>query len=215
VSASEAAHSQAADGASAPKGTLNLARWGEILAAAEDVFLERGYEATTVEEIASRVGLLKGSLYYYIRSKPDLLYHVLTRANVKELEELRADPGVTLGDAVSRLSHFVDRFMSQLNRERAWPRYFERDYFLAPDQLASLNALRHEVHVVLRDIIEQGMAEGVFDPSTDASVAANSILSMLTATTRWRRPSGRRSFDEIVAWYRQFIACGLAPAPTS
>ena len=48
------------------EGTLNEKRWSEILRAAAEVFSEKGYEATTINDIASRVGLLKGSLYYYM-----------------------------------------------------------------------------------------------------------------------------------------------------
>lgn len=200
------------DGLAPPKGSLNEARWSEILKVAEDVFFEKGYQATTVQEIASRVGLLKGSLYYYIQNKQDLFYQVLARANRQYLRDLQADPRITKGDAVSRLSHFVDRYMAQLDRDPPWNRFIEHDaVVLDPHRLASLKALRHQIDTVLKDIIVQGITEGVFDPATDPSVATNTIFSLMNATNRWRHPTGRRTYQEITDWYKHFILKGLTP----
>src|SRR5580658_8086245 len=64
---------QAAD----PPGTLNEARWAEVLGAAAELFAEKGYAETTVQDIATRAGLVnKGSLYYYINTKEDLLWQL-------------------------------------------------------------------------------------------------------------------------------------------
>src|SRR5947207_409360 len=52
-------------------------RQQEILEAAARVFHEKGYESTSIQDIADEVGILKGSLYYYIRSKEDLLYEII------------------------------------------------------------------------------------------------------------------------------------------
>ena len=54
----------------------------ELIAAAARLFKANGYRATTLEDIASAVGMLKGSLYYYIRSKEELL-QVLQQKLVK------------------------------------------------------------------------------------------------------------------------------------
>ena len=69
-----------------PRGTRNEKRWAEVLDAAEQVFLERGYQAASLKEIATRVGMLKGSLYYYIDTKEDLLFEIVRRAHQSGLE---------------------------------------------------------------------------------------------------------------------------------
>ena len=56
-------------------------RWEAILVAAEKVLDQKGYQAATLRDVASRVGLQTGSLYYYIDSKEDLLFSVLRRAH--------------------------------------------------------------------------------------------------------------------------------------
>ena len=52
-------------------------RMAEILDSAAKFFYTKGYHATSIEDVARDVGMLKGSLYYYIKSKEDLLYGLL------------------------------------------------------------------------------------------------------------------------------------------
>src|SRR5438093_6121381 len=81
-------------------------RQNEVLQAAARVFHEKGYESTSIQDIAEAVGILKGSLYYYIRSKEDLLYEILQAvhedalANIRRVDELE-------GDALQKLRAFV------------------------------------------------------------------------------------------------------------
>lgn len=204
-----------ANGSAPPKGTLNEARWSEILQAARDVFSEKGYEAATIQDIASRVGLLKGSLYYYIENKQDLLYQLCLRQITHNLDVLRSEPGIREGDAIARLTRFIDRYMAQLEHDLPWNRVLERGFDFNAERTASINAVRHQLHLLLKDIVTQGMADGVFDPTVDASVAVNGVLSLMNATLRWRRPTGRRSFGEVAQWYQRFILHGLTAGTPS
>jgi AcrR family transcriptional regulator len=195
-----------------PKGALNDARRSEILKAAEEAFAEKGYEATTVEDIALRVGLLKGSLYYYIQNKADLYYQVAARSTEQHLRALKEDPGVIAGDPVSRLLRYVEMYMSELNNTWRWSRILT-EYELARagnDAIAKVKALRYQIHLILKGILVQGVADGVFDPTFDPSVASNSILSMMNDTRRWFRPTGRKSAEEIVEFYQQFVLKGVS-----
>jgi AcrR family transcriptional regulator len=196
-------------GLTPPKGTLNEARWSEILKVASEVFSEKGYEATTIQDIASRVGLLKGSLYYYIENKEGLMYQLSVRAHSEHLQGLRDDPGIAEGDAVSRMEHFIERYMVQLDHNPPWNKVMERDFTFSGERLSSIHALQHQMDLMLKGIVTQGIGEGVFDPTIDVSVAVNGILSLMNSTTRWHRPAGRRSFREIGEWYKRFIVHGL------
>lgn len=197
------------------EGTLNEKRWSEILRDAAEVFSEKGYEATTIEDIASRVGLLKGSLYYYMENKADLLFQITTRALRQHLEALQEDPGITHGDAVSRLSHFIDRFMTELESgEFASLGAVDFDLrFLGAERLAAINDGRHQIYLMLKRILTLGIAEGEFDPNTDTSFAANSILFLMNSTQKWHRPSGTRPIRHVAEWYKRLILAGLRTSP--
>ncbi len=123
---------------------------------------------------------------------------------LRGLEEVS---GISEGDATSRLSHFVDRFMAELDREPPWSGLTDYDsVFLEADQRASLNARRHQINLLLKSIITTGMAEGAFDPTIDPSVATNGILCLMTTTVRWHQPAGRSSLQE-----RHRVVQGLHP----
>lgn len=211
----EATRARARLDGSPPKGTLNQARWSEILDSAEQAFLENGYEATTIEEIASRVGLLKGSLYYYVHNKADLFYEISTRSLDRHLLALREDPDIASGDAMSRMSAFMDQYMAQIDRNCRWNATLERELrFLEADQLRSIDAIRFEIHALLRGIVVQGISEGVFERTTDPAVAANGILSLLHPPLGWLQPVDRRSsLSARRKWYKTFILKGLAGPP--
>jgi AcrR family transcriptional regulator len=197
------------------EGTLNEKRWEEILRDAAQLFSEKGYEATTIEDIASRVGLLKGSLYYYMENKADLLFQITTRALRQHLEVLQGDPGITQGSAVSRLSHFIDRFMTEIEcGEFASLGAVDFDLrFLGTERLAAINDGRHQIYLLLKRILASGINEGAFDSKTDASFAANSILFLINTTPKWHRARGTRSVRPVADWYKRFILAGLASSP--
>ena len=66
------------------------ARPAEILAAALEVFAERGFQAARLEEVAKRAGVSKGALYLYFETKADLFRAVVTTAISPNLEHVKA-----------------------------------------------------------------------------------------------------------------------------
>lgn len=195
----------------APRGTLNEERWDEILAVAADVFLEKGYGAATVREIASRAGLLnQGSLYYYIESKEDLLLAILERSYGRAVETLDEDTDTATADAPTRLAAFIVRWIDRMVLGDNPGAVAEREFrSLSPERLASVRPLRNACNTFVRKIIEQGVAEGHFDGTLDTTVAVQNIFFLLNNTHRWYRPTGRLSYGEMVDWYQRFILRGL------
>jgi AcrR family transcriptional regulator len=201
------------DDAPVPKGTLNATRWNEVLEAAAAVFQEKGYQAARIEDIATRVGILKGSLYYYIESKEDLLYALTVDGHTKGLEAIQEDDATRAADAATRLGAFVTRWMAMVPTTGEYAQMREREVRLLSDERrAKVMEMRNEMHRYLRRIIEQGIAEGHFDANIDPGVATNSIFELLNSTVRWFRPSGRLSYDDLGVFYRDFVLGGLSSA---
>ncbi len=79
-----------------------------ILKAALDLFVEKGYERTTFEDVAERIGLSKGAVYWHFKSKPDLLTQLvvrMTKLHTEELGRVLSEPG-----SLDELrAHFVQR----------------------------------------------------------------------------------------------------------
>ena len=82
-----------------PSGSAHAPRWerrkesrpAELLAAALELFVERGYAATRLDDIASRAGVSKGTLYLYFSNKHELFEALVRETIVPKLEQFRAE----------------------------------------------------------------------------------------------------------------------------
>ena len=194
-----------------PRGTLNVARWNEILEAAGEVFHEKGYQAARIEDIAARVGILKGSLYYYIESKEDLLFALSDQAHSSGVESIAEPSSLAGADAPTRLGEFIARWSVVLDANPPYATVAEREVGrLSGDRYEQVMAKRNQLHGFVRSLIEQGIAEGSFDPTTDPGVATNALFELMNGTRHWFRPDGRKTTKDIGDWYRTFVLRGLA-----
>ena len=199
-----------------PRGALNDRRWQEVLDAAAALFEQKGYQATTLQDVASKVKILAPSLYYYIRTKEDLLFSVMRRAHQFGLALLDEPVEVAGADAEARFEAFIRRWMGG-----TYPppiRLVERDIrFLSVEHQAEVLAWRDRMDDYVAGIVRQGVGEGAFDPNVDPGVAASTLFVVLNATRTWFREPGRISYTELADWYvRLFLAglrTGILPTP--
>ena len=193
-----------------PRGRDSEERWEEILAAASEIFLEKGYEAASLQDIASAVGILKGSVYYYIKTKEDLLYELVRRAQAERMPVLTEDAPIADAPAPERLRAFISRWMAETEQQRVWNIVAERDFRkLSPRRLKTVIDRRDKFGDFVKAIIEDGVKQGHFDPSVDVSVAANTIFELMNTSRMWYQPTGRMSLAEIGEWYATFVIRGL------
>jgi len=186
------------------------ARWEEIIAAASTIFLKNGYEATSLQDIASAVGILKGSIYYYIKAKEDLLFEIVNRAQLLYLTTLDESPATTAGPAPIRLADFIRRWMLLTPKQQEWNTVAERSFDrLSPERLGLVIERRDHISSFVKGIIEQGVHEGAFDPGVDVSLATITVFELLNHTNEWHQPEGRLSREAVAEWYARFIIRGL------
>lgn len=185
-----------------------------IREAAIELIAARGFEATTLREIAERVGVQPGTLYRYFPSKAKLLVSLL----VEHLEFLLASWAVQrpdTDDPVVRLRTFVDFHIRShtLRRREVFVANMELRS-LAPADRARVVALRRRYEDQLTDILRDGIARGIFN-LPDARVATFAILAMLTGVGSWYRDSGRLGKRELIDLYTGLtLQCaGVATVP--
>jgi TetR/AcrR family transcriptional regulator, cholesterol catabolism regulator len=199
-----------------PKGLLNEARWAEIVAAAAEVFHEKGYGAATLQEIASRVGLLKGSLYYYIESKEDLLFAVIEAEYTRGLSTLVEDEATAAADPPTRLAEFIRRWMrvSLATLPQRSSVLVHETRHLGPERLGGIMEQRKRIHAFVRDLLLEGIETGDFDASVHPGVAANTLFEIMDGAQQWYKESGSLSVSDIAEWDVAFFLRGVtARAP--
>jgi len=186
------------------------ARWEEILNAAAKVFLQKGYEAASLQEIATDVGILKGSIYYYIKTKEDLLFEIIRRSQEVYALTTDEDEETAKANAPVRLAAFITRWTTLSPKQRDWGEVAEGSFGrLSPARLKIVIERRDNFSDFVKQIIQQGITEGAFDPAVDVSLATISVFELLRSTRQWHHPRGRLSKAAVAEWYALFIVRGL------
>jgi TetR/AcrR family transcriptional regulator len=200
------------------------ARPGELLEAALDLFVEKGFAATRSEEVAARAGVSKGTLFLYFQSKEEL-FKAVVRENLtgeftewnRELDEYEGSTADMLRDCMrvwwqkvgSTKASGLAKLM--LSEGRNFPELAEFYYREAVQP-------RHEL---LRRIIRRGIERGEFAPMdvefATQSVIAPMLLMMLKQTDGACATEGRGAFDPeaFLAFHAETLLHGLCrPAPS-
>lgn len=180
-------------------------RFEEIVDAAARLFAEKGYAATSIQDVAEQVHLLKGSLYHYINTKEDLLYAVIEEAHSQTARVGEAALAMQ-GDAAAKLTFVVRRHLlsATVNRDKLRVFYTEAAA-LSPQRLADILEDRDSYEHSLRTLIRLGQAEGVFAAHLDPNLTVIAILAILNSVHQWYRPSGRRNLEEVTAVFTDLI----------
>jgi AcrR family transcriptional regulator len=150
-----------------------------IIDIAIDLFDRKGYAETSLADIAEAVGLLKGSLYYYAKSKEDLLYQIVAAVHAEggaAVEELDA----VSGDPADRLRRFVERGARFMLSHRAEATiYFREAKALSPDRQEELRPQRQQFDAAIRHLVQEGQATGVFRADVDPKAASLAIVGTM------------------------------------
>lgn len=166
-------------------------RRDELLMKAAHLFCERGYHATSMEDIANALGILRGSLYHHITSKQDLLCEIMTRGIEHLLEEVRpiaADP--TLGPE-AKLGAIVRAHVLSITEHPDILTVFLHEFkSLATENLGQMLHLRDEYERIIRDVVQAGIAQGRFR-AVDVPLTTFGLLGMVNWLYQWYRPGGR------------------------
>lgn len=186
-------------------------RWAELLEAAAEVFFEKGYDATSLQEIADRIGILKGSIYYYINTKGDLLAHLLREANetgIRNVEPIARREG----DPIERLKDMIRMHVRYVCSDRARTAVFlhERKR-LSPEQRKEVFGDEHAYRRLFQDVIKEAQTAGLIRKDLDSKLLSLCILGSLNSLYQWYRPNGAYSIDRIADHY---IAISLSGATT-
>lgn len=188
-------------------------RFEDIVDAAAKLFSERGYAATSIQDIADEVGLLKGSLYHYIHTKEDLLEAVIQEAH-HHTAALGGEALAIDGDALDKLRYVVRSHLIGAADNLAKVRVFYREAkFLPPDRLETVLATRDTYEHAIRQIIVSGQKEGCIAAHLDPTLTAIAILAVLNSVQQWFRPDGPRTIEEVTETFTDLVLRSVAAAP--
>lgn len=174
-----------------------------ILTAALECFAARGYHATTTRHIARKAGMSPTALYIHHRSKEDVLYKIIRIAHESAVSGARSSVSGA-GGTQERVRAFIRDFATWHARHHTLVRVAQYELGgLSEEHLAEIVGLRHQMELILRREVEQGIEEGVFDVP-DARLATFAILSLGIDIARWYRPKTRLTPQRLGEQYAEF-----------
>jgi AcrR family transcriptional regulator len=194
----------------APRGERYEQRRQEVIDAAARVFAQRGYHATTVDDLVEATGLQRGGLYHYIGGKLELLIACHERFIEPLLEDARA---VAAADQPPdrQIRAIAAALMGDIASYRDQVTVFLHEWRIIESEPAwqDIRAKREEFEQIVVDILERGRAQGVF-AFDDARLTVLAFLGMINYSYQWYDLQGRVTPEQVAEHFATIFLDGVA-----
>jgi len=183
-------------------------RLEEVLQSAANIFFAKGFHATSIEDVARDVGMLKGSLYYYIKSKEDLLFQLLL-AGIEDGDSYIAQHIDPEGEPVEQLERAIRAQIDYIIEHKV-------PFGLFLHEFDSLSGKRqHKVISVMSrynnrfvELVKRGQAQGKLIDG-EPWLIVNGILGMCNWLYRWYDPEQISSPEQVKQVFVNMLFSGL------
>lgn len=179
-----------------------------ILRVAAQLFAENGYEATSLDSIAERLGMHKATLYHYIESKESILYQCLVRS-FEDLESVIERTGDRSVPVLERLRDFATQLAHAQNND--FGRCLAMVGSKPVDQVPGgvIRKFQKRLDTTVRSLILEGIADGSIRPC-NPGLASAMLFGALNWVPRWYRVDGKLSVDQIADAFMDIFADGVS-----
>jgi AcrR family transcriptional regulator len=188
----------------------------QIIRSATRLFAQRGFHATSMDDICDKAGIGRGVLYHYVSSKEEILVAVHERFIEPLLERARAivsagdPPDVTLRALSQHLMGTMSEYLAEVT-------VFLHEWKALPHSKSRWRKVREKriaFERIVQDTVEQGQREGLFR-DLDPRLTSLAFLGMHNYAYQWLNPKGRLTPDEIASLFCSIFLDGTRHAPAA
>lgn len=158
-----------------------------ILLTAVRLFTERGYDATSMEDLSRALGITKSAIYHHVSSKEELLRLATGRA-LDVLFSVAASVEALPGRAIDRLERLVRDSVAVLVAQLPFVTLLLRVHGNTVAERAAL-ARRREFDQFTASLVKQAVAEGDLRPDIDPVMTAKLLFGLVNSAAEWYRPA--------------------------
>ncbi|KQL49682.1 hypothetical protein AN963_08140 [Brevibacillus choshinensis] len=174
-----------------------------ILRTAAQLFNEKGYHGTTIEDIANQMRLTKGAIYYYVNSKDDLLYQCHKMIATKCIEQIKQI--IDSEHPVSKkLELAIESLILNITEEKAVFNVINRPSMVSEEFRIKVLEQRAEYERYFQYIIESGIEQGVFQ-TENSTLTRLLMLGATNSIANWFSPDGQLASKEIAEFYSKAL----------
>ena len=185
----------------------------EILEASAQIFSQKGYHGTSMQDIADAVNLQKASLYHHVSSKQEILFELLNRG-LHLLTDVVDKSKIDSKSSADRLRIAIKTYLKSLAEHQDLTAVLLLEYrSLEPKYLKRHINERDKFEQIWRDLINAGIQDGSFT-CEDPSMATRALLGVMNWTVTWFRSDGTMSAEEIADQITDLYLLGLTTRVT-
>jgi AcrR family transcriptional regulator len=190
------------------KPAPNNERLAEVYRASAQIILRKGYDATSINDIANALGMTKAGLYHYINGKKELLFDIMN-FGLDELEEEVITPAHSISDTAARLRFIIASHARLVTRgEGAITILVDEITALTPAQNRKITRRKRAHFDRLREVLNKLKSEGRLQ-DVDTTVATFSLLGMINWLSRWFKHDGALTEEQIAEEIAKIALNGL------
>ena len=169
------------------------------------------FRSATLDDVADELGVTKPAIYYYAKSKDELLA-ACGQLAIRSLEAALDKSGARELSAAERLRQFFALYAEIICGDFGRCLVLTEPRDLAPASRKINVAGRRAMNLAVREIIREGIAEGVFRPCDDRALAI-ALFDAFNGMAKWFDPKGAMSLEQIVEQYLAIFLYGVAREP--
>lgn len=171
------------------------AKRNAVLQAAAQLFNERGFHATSLDDIAARLNVTKPTLYYYVKNKDEILLQCVRQGLDMMLEGIEASRAAG-GKAIDQLMTCMQVYARIVTMDFGMCLIRVGDEQLPPESRKELRRLKSAIDQEFRRLVAEGVAEGSLQPC-DPKMTAFVIAGALSWIGRWYQPGGEYTPEQV------------------
>ena len=172
-----------------------MAKRQAVLSTAAQLFNERGFHATSLDDIAARLGVSKPTLYYYVKSKDQILLECVRQGLEMTLEGIEVSRQAG-GTALDQLEACMRVYARIVTMDFGMCLIRVGDEQLPPESRKALRRMKAQIDLAFRRLVEAGVQQGLLAPC-DPKMSAFMIGGALSWIGKWYDSGGAYSPDEI------------------
>lgn len=173
------------------------------------LFEEKGFSSTSVQDIVDSLGVTKGTFYYYFTSKETLLMDIHLRY-IDDLLDRQNSILTSDNSCRQKLVKIIEMLIYDIQTQGSKVRvYFREMRHLTAENAAAIKDKRRTFHLHIEQIIREGMTIGEFQADLDPKITTFAILGVTNWSYEWFNPAGNVSAEELAVMYTKFILQGI------
>jgi AcrR family transcriptional regulator len=180
-----------------------------VLLAAVRLFNERGFHATSLDDVAASLGVSKPLIYHYLGGKDQVLFECM-RIGLQQLREAADQVARQPGTGMDRLKRFLRRYAECIMEDFSRCVIRTGDETLSPEIRPQFRALKAEIDQAMRKLIAEAAADGSAKVA-DVKLTAFAFAGALSWTARWHEPGGTLQPAEIAEQMVEILTRGITP----